>query len=302
MKSMARVSLLAAVAAVFGLAGVARAQHARQPVVRVDRGDTPPPVLSDPTGIYEGTVRFTLDGGAPVTQAWRVVLKARSCVDCAPGQYWVTGTSFDGISYAGGGEERGSVDAILDADGTALDFRLTTVNCVFINTDVVAPPETTVRGGSFGVQSGPALTVRDGKIDGSLSGSDCFGRKIVGSANFNRTSVNPGATCAVAGGWYLATINDSRGRTNQGPVYFSASNCELAARIPGLELNFELQFATPSSGSLTLSGVDPCATQGSGGVTRQSNGLITGTYNGSILTGCSVNAGPVSASFTLDPI
>src|SRR5436305_4485541 len=56
MKSIARVALFAAVTAAFGLTGEARAQHARQPVVPVDRGGTTPPVLSDPTGVYDGSV------------------------------------------------------------------------------------------------------------------------------------------------------------------------------------------------------------------------------------------------------
>jgi hypothetical protein len=302
MKAIARVSLLAAVVALLGAPGSANAQHARQPVVPVDRGGTPTQPLPDPTGIYEGNVRFTVDDGSPVTQSWRVVLKSRSCVDCGPGQYWVTGTSFDGISYQGGGEERGSVDAMLDLDGTALDFRLATINCPFINTDIVAPPQTVLRGGSFGIQAGQPITVRNGRIDGSISGTDCFGRKIVGSMGLARTSSNPGSTCGVAAGWYQVTLNDSRGREVQGPFYFSTSNCAVAARISDAELNLEMLFSTASSGSISLSGLGGCDSQGSGNVSRQSSGVITGSYNGSILSGCSVNAGPVSATFTLDPI
>jgi hypothetical protein len=167
---------------------------------RSTAGGSPPPPLPDPSGIYEGTVRLTIDNATPVTQPWRVVLKTRSCPDCAPGQYWLTGTSFDGVSYPGGIEERGSVDAVIDADGSALDFRLTTINCVFVNTAVVAPPQTVLRGGSFGTQPGPTLTVRGGAIDGTISGTDCLGRRIVGSVSLTRTAQNPGSSCAVSPG------------------------------------------------------------------------------------------------------
>jgi hypothetical protein len=304
MKSIARVSLVTATAAALWLAPpAARAQHPRQPVIPVDRGGvTPPPVLPDPTGIYEGSVRFTVDGGSPVTQPWRVVLKARPCPDCAPGQYWVSGTSFDGISYSGGSEERGSVDAIVDVDGTALDFRLVTINCVFINGDIVAPPQTALRGGGFGAQPGPSMTIRDGKIDGTLSGTDCFGRDIVGSASLTRTSTNPGQICGLAPRWYQLTFNDSRGRSVQGPVYVAAANCDLALRIPDVELNVEILLANASSGSLSMSGLGDCGTQGSGTISRKPNGSITATYNGGILTGCTVSPGSVSGTFTLDPL
>jgi len=302
MKSIVRVSLLAALAMALLGGGTSYAQHARQPVIPVDRGGTPPPLLPDPTGIYEGNVRFTIDNGSPVTQPWRVVLKSHSCPDCAPGQYWLTGTSFDGISYSGGSEERGAVDAVIDADGTALDFRLTTINCVFINGEIVAPPQTALRGGSFGPQPGPTLTVRGGTIDGTLSGADCFGRRIVGSASLTRTTSNPGSSCALASGWYQMTLEDSRGRSVLGPVYVSASNCYLAARVAEVELNLDVVLTTPSAGTLSVSGVDSCDTQGSGNVTRKSNGQITATYTGSLLGGCAVSPGPVSGSFTLDPL
>jgi hypothetical protein len=302
MKSMARVSLLAALAMIPVGVGTSLGQHARQPVVPVDRGGSPPPPLPDPTGIYEGTVRLTIDNGTPVTQAWRVVLKTRSCPDCASGQYWLTGTSFDGVTYPGGVEERGSVDAVIDADGSALDFRLTTINCVFVNTAIVAPPQTVLRGGSFGTQPGPTLTVRDGVIDGTVSGTDCLGRRIVGSVSLTRTTQNPGSSCGVSPGWYQLTLDDSRGRSVLGPVYVSASNCYLAARVASVELNFQIVLTTPSAGTLDLSGIDSCDMQGSGTVTRKPNGGMTATYTGSLFTGCEVNAGPVSGDFTLDPL
>lgn len=301
MKTIVRVSLLAALAMALLAGGTSLAQHPRQPVIPVDRGVTPPPILPDPTGIYEGSVRFTIDNGSPVTQSWRVVLKTRSCPDCVPGQYWVTGTSFLGISYSGGSEERGSVDAVIDTDGTALDFRLTTINCVFINGDTTAPPQTFLRGGSFGVQPGPTLTVRGGAIDGTLSGTDCFGRRIVGSASLTRTTSNPGSSCGLNPGWYQLTLNDSRGRSIQGPVYVSASNCFLATRIADVELNLDIVLTTPTAGTLSMSGLDSCDTQGSGDVTRKSNGEITAAYSGSLLSGCAVNSGPITGNLTLDP-
>ena len=302
MKTIVRVSLLAALATVLFGGGTSYGQHPRQPVVPVDRGGTPPPLLPDPSGIYEGNVRFTVDNGAPVTQPWRVILKSRSCADCAPGQYWVTGTSFDGISYSGGSAERGAVDALIDTDGSALDFRLSTINCVFINTETTSPPQTVLRGGSFGAQPGPTLTVKNGVINGTLSGTDCFGRRIVGSASLTRTTANPGSSCALTSAWYQLTLNDSRGRSVLRPVYVSASNCYLAVRIADVELNLDIVFSNPTAGSLELSGLDSCDMQGSGDVSRKSNGQITGTYTGSILSGCSVNAGPVSGSLTLDPL
>lgn len=301
MTSTVRFSLLAAAAALVPAAPVALAQHPRQPVVPVERG-LAPPVLPDPTGVYEGSVRFTVAGGSPLTQPWRIVLKSRTCPDCSPGQYWLTGTSFDGISYAGGGEERGSVDALLDADGTALDFRLTTINCVFINGSVIAPPETALRGGGFGSDPGPSLTVRDGRIDGTLSGTDCFGRDVVGSVTLARTSSNPGASCALAPRWYQLTLSDSRGRSVLGPVFVPASNCDLAARIADVELNLEILLASPAGGTLSFSGLGDCESKGSGSVQRQANGSISGSYSGNILSGCAVNPGPVSATLTLDPL
>jgi hypothetical protein len=302
MKSIARVSLLAAAAMILVGVGTSLGQHPRQPVIRVDRGVTPPPTLPDPTGIYEGIVRFTINGASPPLQSWRIVLKSRSCPDCAPGQYWVTGTSFDTISYPGGSVERGSVDALLDVDGTALDFRLTTINCLFINSSVVAPPQTALRGGGFGSNPGPSLTVRNGVIDGTLSGTDCFGRAIVASVSMTRTSSNPGASCALTPRWYQLTLNDSRGRSVLGPTFVSASNCDLATRVADVELNLEILLASPSGGTLSFSGLGDCDSQGGGNVSRQSNGSITGSYNGSILSGCSVNPGPVSGTFTLDPL
>ena len=301
MKLTARFWLLAAAAAIVMAPPAAVAQHPRQPVVPVERGVTPP-VLPDPTGVYEGSVRFTVNGGSPVTQPWRIVLKARGCPDCAPGQYWVTGTSFDGISYSGGSEERGSVDGLLDANGTALDFRLTTVNCVFINGSVIAPPQTVVRGGAFGSDPGPSLTVRDGTIDGTLSGTDCFGRDVVGSVTLTRTATNPGAACGLAPRWYQLTLNDSRGRSVLGPTFVSASNCDLATRVADVELNLEILLASPSGGTLSFSGLGDCDSQGSGSVQRKANGSITGSYNGSILSGCAVNPGPVSGTLTFDPL
>jgi hypothetical protein len=302
MKSMARVSLLAAVAMILVGVGTSLGQHPRQPVVPVDRGGSPPPLLPDPSGIYEGTVRLTIDDGAPVTQPWRVVLKTRSCPDCAPGQYWVTGTSFDGVSHPGGVEERGSVDGVIDADGSALDFRLATINCVFVNTGTTAPPATVLRGGSFGTEPGPTLIVRNGEIDGTVSGEDCLGRRIVGSLSLTRTTQNPGSTCAVAPGWYQLTLDDSRGRSVLGPVYVSASNCYLAGRVTDVELSFQIVLTTPSAGTLDVAGLDSCDMQGSGTVTRKPNGSITAAYTGSLVGGCQVNAGPISGDFTLDPI
>jgi hypothetical protein len=301
MKFIARSSLLAAAWVLIVAVPAVLAQHARQPVIPVERGGTPP-VLPDPSGVYDGSVHFAVAGGSPVTQPWHVVLRTRACPDCGPGQYWLTGTSFDGISYPGGSEERGSVDALLDADGTALDFRLTTINCVFINGSVVAPPQTALRGGGFGRDPGPSLTVRDGKIDGSLSGTDCFGRDVVGSVTLTRTSTNPGASCALTPRWYQLTLSDSRGRSVLGPVFVPASNCDLATRVADVELNLEILLASPAAGTLSFSGLGDCDSQGTGTVQRKSNGSISASYGGSILSGCAVNPGPVSGTLTLDPL
>jgi hypothetical protein len=298
---MKRLYVLAAL----GLLGSALAlsQTPRDPVILVPRpGGSPAPApLPDPSGVYGGNATIT-DANGTVTQQWNVAVKARPCPDCETGQYWTFGSNFDGTVYTSGRTERGGVYGTINSDGTAVDLSLEAINCLYVNESSQAPVTATVWGGSFGRVVVPRLQIRDGRIRGSLSGWDCFGRPYVVAVDLARHSSSPPADCSLRGGWYYGTFANSRGQSGSGWIYIRQSNCYFSTRAEDFGVNLEGIFSSSTSISFRLSGIGSCDAVGSGSGSQQANGTVVGSYTGTINSGCGVlSPGPISGSFTFVP-
>jgi hypothetical protein len=302
---MGRFSVLVCIAFVLSAFSLLEGQTIpREPVITIPQGGSPAPTptpLPNPSGNYSGNVTITAETGT-YPQQWTVVIKARSCRDCAPGQYWLHTSNFDGVRYVSGNVERGGVSGIVNQDGTAIDLRLQATNCLFINESTEAPRTTEIHGGSFGRAAGPKLQIRDGRITGSLSGWNCFGTPYSVSVDLRRTTTTTPADCSFQGGWYYGTFANSRGQSGAGWIYVYQSNCYFSARAEDFGVNVEGLFSSPTSGQFNLSGIGSCDATGSGSGTRQSNGTVVGSYTGTIGNGCgSLAPGSISGSFTLAP-
>ncbi len=307
---MARLVALVILGLLVCLVSAAQTPVPRDPVVLVPRssGGTPrptptpqPPVLPDPTGTYSGDATIT-DANGTVTQRWTAVVKARSCRDCSVGQYWIYNSNFDGTVYTDGRVERGGLYGTINLDGTAVIFSFEAINCVYVNEDPEGPLTALIWGGSFGPTAVPKLLIRDGKIAGSLSGWDCFGRPYTVAVNLLRTTTSTPGDCSFRGGWYYGTFANSRGQSGSGWVYLRQSNCYFATRAEDFGVNIEGLFSSSTAIQFNLSGIGSCDATGSGNGSRQTNGTVVGSYNGTIGAGCGVlSPGPISGSFTLAP-
>src|SRR3954471_19135259 len=81
----------------------------RDGVVPIDRcAGSSSPTIPNPSGVYAGSVTFTLGTQGSFTQRWSIPLKSQACPACDPGQYVLAGTHYDLMVYRNGGIDRGS--------------------------------------------------------------------------------------------------------------------------------------------------------------------------------------------------
>jgi hypothetical protein len=284
-------------AAFAGIAAFAVGQGVpREPVILSDRGgSTAPPILPDPSGVYSGSVTFLLGSRGSFTQTWRIPLKTQPCSACEAGQYVVGATDYQLTSYSYG-IERGSVSGVINTDGTAF-LELRAANCTFLS--LGDGGGSAYQGGQLGPAPGRALSVANGIISGRLSGYDCFGQLVIADISIQR---QPGAQvqqCSYRGGSYYGSYANSLGQSDAGPVILQQAACAFSGYSAGARAAIDAHQTSPSSATFDVNPTPPCTGTASGNAQIQSNGVIAGTYSGT-LGGC-VATQPVTGSFTLTP-
>jgi len=276
----------------------------RAPVVKIAAGTTPN-ILPDPTGVYAGAAIVMLQGqSGTFNQQWRIQIKAQSCAECAPGEYFIYGTNYDGCLYSSGVEERGGVYGFVSPTGNTVGLELFAINCPFVNptnfranvsgSNSFAGDEF---GGSFGQVPGTAVTIKNGVLAGRFSGRDCFGQQITADVNLQRQSGAVATGCTSLAGTYNGTFANSCGGNGSGTITISQSGCDFSAYLT--LLNGGLEGTMTSSTTAMVSLNDPCSVGiPTGSLNVAPNGTITGTYSATSRggSGC-CPAGPISGSF-----
>jgi hypothetical protein len=308
MKKLCFVALVCAVAIAARLVD-AQTAPPRQPVVIVHpSGGAPAPTptpLPDPTGAYVGNVVVGIFGLGSATQSWRIDLKSRSCPECVPGQYFISGTNFNGTAFNSGAVERGGVFGAINPNGQALDLYLFAINCPFVNPSGnigSAPYSGYAWSGSFGGQpSGVPVTIQNGSMTGRFSGRDCFGRSLTADVSLQRQSTSVPAACNSIAGNYNGSFANSCGGNASGAVTIVQTGCDFSASLAAIGVGVEGTITGPTSAQIRIN--DVCGTAIYGGSMTINGGTITGTYSGVSNGGFQCcPAGPVSGSFALTKI
>ncbi len=250
----------------------------------------------DPTGVYSGTVTFTLEGEA-LTQTWRIALKTHTCPTCPAGQYVLTETNYSLVRFPTG-IERGSVWGILDRDGT-LSLELRGINCSYLSLGLGGG--SLYQGGALGPVPGPALRLIDGTISGRVSGYDCFGRKIFADVVLRKEGNEDPASCLYYGGVYDGEFETDCGAVVHAEAIVSQSGCVITVYSPAARAAFSVDLATRGEGTVAVNFTDGCSGSGRGDVTI-TGGVLSGIYDGTSNGGAGCCApGPVAGTFSLVP-
>lgn len=291
-------NLLASLLLLAGVGTYALAQSSpRMPVILSDRGTDEPQPAPDPSGVYSGSVTFTLGTQGSFTQTWRIPIKAQPCTQCEIGQYVLTSTDYALTTY-NFGTERGSVWGVVNNSGDAF-LELRAVNCPFLSLGLGGA--SFFHGGSLGPAPGQPLRIANGLISGRLSGYDCFGQLIVANLSLHK---EPGAqprTCPYFGGYYFGSYANSCGGSASGYAILTQSGCAISGYSAGARSAIDVTITSPTTATFKVNFTDGCSGTASGNA-QISGGVITGTYSGTSEggAGCCL-PGPVSGSFTLTP-
>lgn len=287
------VSLLLA-----ALASTVLAQSApRGPVILSSRGggtDTQP--SPDPSGVYSGSVTFTLGTQGTFTQTWRIPIKAQPCPECEPGQYVVGSTDYSLATYLFG-TERGSVWGVVNPGGDGF-LELRAVNCNFLNLGLGGA--SFYHSGGLGPSPGNRLHVANGLITGRISGYDCFGQLITANVALAKEGGAIPRVCTYYGGDWYGAYSNSCGGAAEGWTNLQQAGCAVSGYSAPARSAIDVTITGPSTASVRINFTDGC--EGSATGTAQiSGGVISGTYSGTSqggAPGCCL-PGPVTGSFTL---
>jgi len=290
MKRIACSSLLAGIATFTAGQGVPR-----MPVVPASQSGTSQQ-LPDPTGIYSGSVTFSLGTQGTFTQTWRIPIKAQRCSDCGAGQYAVGGTDYQLLVYDGGATERGSVSGIVNADGTAF-LELRAANCTFLSVGLGGV--SAYQSGHLGPAPGTKVKFSGGVLSGRLSGYDCFGQLLTADISLHKQA-GPVSQCPYRGGYYSGTFSNSLGESFSGAVLLEQAGCAFSGFSPEGHATVDGIQTGSSTASFDVFFTPPCTGSASGTAQIFSNGVITGVSSGTI-GGCYPTTRSITSSFTLTP-
>jgi hypothetical protein len=296
---MKRLRLLVLVAVFCGELGIGKSQvfgqaTPRAPLIPVSRGSSAAP---DPSGIYEGPVTLTL-GGQTSSQTWRAEVQAQPCPDCDSGLYYLDATTFTAIEQSNGNSEKGGIRGFFAPSGTLEGLTFSVANCPFIE----ANGKNNIAvyyGGNFGVP-GTKLTIEDGVLSGSVSGSDCFGKSFTATVSLSKVSSGPILSCVRGAETiaYSGTFANSCGGRGSGSLQLVRSGCIIGAVIPGVAA-IEATMTGPTTFDAVVKPLG-CAVTATGSGTIHPDGSIVGNYSGQSAGGLGCcPAGPFTGTFTL---
>jgi hypothetical protein len=194
------------------------------------------------------------------------------------------------------GTERGSVSGVVNPDGTAL-LELRAQNCTFLT--LGDGGGSAYQGGGLGPAPGQALVVTGGVLSGRISGHDCFGQLIVADVVLVKQPGVQAEQCPYRGGSYYGTFSNSLGQSNAGNVILQQAGCSFSGYSAGAGAAVDARQTGPSAATFDVNFTPPCSGTASGTAQLQSNGVIAGSYSGT-LGGC-VSTQNLTGSFTLTP-
>lgn len=188
------------------LAVRAQTSPSRAPVVLAQPPPTPTPNPPPPPfGIFSGSPTGTVQANGRTTTnslgTWRLNLPFSVCGDCDPNQYDITFGTYQGVGYANGQQETGTIFGIVNPSGRIVGFNLLATNCLTLNpnSQYVSNPGLGLAGyyygGTNGEAPGPTLTYAltdfgfgafGYTISGRVSGRDCFNQIIVTDVQLRR--------------------------------------------------------------------------------------------------------------------
>jgi len=267
-------------------------------VVPIDRcvGSTGP-TIANPSGVYSGTVTFTLGALGTFSQRWTIPLKSQGCQTCDPGQYVLGGTHYDLMSYRSGGIDRGNVAAVINSDGDGF-LELNGTNCAYISFGLGGSSH--YESGHVGPAPGADLKISNGRLTGRLSGYDCFGNLMTADLNLAKQSGAQPSTCPYFGGSYSGSYASSCGGSQEGDVILTQSGCALSGYSAASGTAIQGIITGPNTATFDFELTNGCG--GGTGTAHISKGVIDGTYTGTSNGGAECCApGVFNGSFTLTP-
>src|SRR5262245_59504205 len=295
MKRLQLLVLGAALGVFLGESAALGQATGRVPVIPVPREGSAP----DPSGIYEGSATVTINGQT-TSQTWRADVQAQPCPDCDPGIYYLDATTFTAIQHAGGASEKGGIRGFVAPSGTLEGLTFSVANCPYIEANGKYSIPTYSRR-NFGAP-GTKLTIENGVLSGSVSGTDCFGKAFTATVSMSKTSSGPILSCVrgLENVSYSGTFANSCGGRGSGSLQLIRSGCIISAVIPGVAA-IEATMTRPTTFNAVVQPLG-CAVSATGSGTINPDGTIVGNYSGqsSGALGC-CPAGPFTGTFSLTP-
>ncbi len=269
----------------------------RDPVILSERGGEDVRPGPDPTGVYSGTVTFTLGDASELTQTWRIPLKAQPCPSCPVGQYVVSETDYSMARYPRG-IERGSVWGVVNPDG-AMFLELRGINCDYLTLGLGG--DSIYQSGALGPSPGAPMRLANGTITGRISGYDCFGQRVVADVLLREDTSTAPKSCPYLSTVYAGEFDDSCGGVVHADAIPTQAGCAVTVYSPAARAAFNVVLATPTTGTVAVNFTDGCSGTASG-TAEISGGILSGEYSGTSEggPGC-CPPGPVSGTFTLSP-